>query len=51
MVSQVKLANIQRRIDTYPSQIILKIAEEEMLPKLILLLQGQHHPDTKTRQR
>ena len=41
--------NIERRVNTYPSEIIPKCCRGRNTSKLILW--GQHHPGTKTRQR
>ena len=49
MASQVNLSNIQRRANTYPTQTLPKYSRGRNTPKLIL--QGHHHPDSKTRQR
>ena len=49
MASQENSINIQRRANTYPSQTLPKYSRGRNTPKLIL--QGHHHPDTKTRQR
>ena len=43
------LLNIERRANAYPSKIISKICRGRNTFKLIL--PGNHHPDTKTRQR
>ena len=43
------LSNIWRRANTHPSQALPKNCRGRNTPKLIL--QGHHHPDTKTRQR
>ena len=47
MASRQILSNIQRRANTYPSQTLPKYNRGRNTPKLIL--QGHHHPDTKTR--
>ena len=43
------LSNTQRRAKAYPSKTISKNCRGRNTSKLIL--QGHHHPDTKTRQR
>ena len=43
------LSNIQRGANAYPSKTLLKNCGGRNTSKLIL--QGHHHPDTKTRQR
>ena len=43
------LSNIQRRVNTYSSEILSKNSRGRNTPKL--LLWGYYHPDTKTRQR
>ena len=47
MSSQRILSNIQRRANTYTSQTLPKYSRGWNTPKLIL--QGHHHPDTKTK--
>ena len=48
MATQTILSNIQRRDNTYSSETLAKNCRERNIPKIIL--QGHHHPDTKTRQ-
>ena len=43
------LSSIQRRANAYPSNILSKNCREKNSSKCIL--QGHHHPDTKTRQK
>ena len=43
------LSKIQRRANAYPSETLSKNCKDRNTSKLIL--QGYHHPDTKTRQR
>ena len=43
------LSDIQRRANDYPSKTLAKYCRGRNTSKLIL--QGHHHPDTKTRQR
>ena len=43
------LSNIERRVNTYTSQILPKYSRWRNTSKLIL--RGHHHPNTKTRQR
>ena len=43
------LPDIQRRINTYPSQTIPKNSKREKVPKLIL--RSQHYPNSKNKQR
>ena len=49
MASQVNSTKHLQRVNTYPSQAIPKKCRGKNA--LELILQGQHHPDTKTRQR
>ena len=43
------LSNVQRRANAYPSKPLSKSCRGRNTSKLII--QGHHHPDTKTRQR
>ena len=49
MASQVNSIKHLERASTHPSQTLPKNCRGKNTPKL--LLQGHHHPDTKTRQR
>ena len=49
MATQDNLSNIQRRANAYPSKTLSKNCRGRNTSKLIL--QGHHHPDTKTKQR
>ena len=49
MASQVNSIKHYGKANTYPSQTLRKYSRGRNTPKLIL--QGHHHPDTKTRQR
>ena len=46
--SIIKMVPLERRANTYPSQTLPKNCRGKNTPQLVL--QGHHHPDTKTRQ-
>ena len=50
MASQANsIKHLEKKANTYPSQTLPKYSRGRNTPKFIL--QGHHHPDTKTRQR